>query len=56
MEAELLTARDAFLDIFQWIDLFVVNIYLIPIIMSGTGEQRHCPADDHLEKRGALAC
>jgi lipoprotein-releasing system permease protein len=37
MEAELLTARDAFLDIFQWIELFDVNIYLILIIMVMVG-------------------
>jgi lipoprotein-releasing system permease protein len=37
LNADLLTAREAYLDIFQWIDLFDVNIYLILIVMIAVG-------------------
>lgn len=37
INADLQTAREAYLDIFQWIDLFDVNIYLILMVMIAVG-------------------
>jgi lipoprotein-releasing system permease protein len=37
LNADLRLAREAYLDIFQWIDLFDVNIYLIIVVMIAVG-------------------